>query len=134
METKEATPRGVLAADISRQAVQILRDYTGRGPTKARTLITDELTAIIVADALTKGEQRLVELGKGDHVIRTRREYQGAMQEELVGLVESVTGRKVIAFLSDNHFDPDIGIEAFVMERPNGKPDSEPEAASEPEA
>jgi hypothetical protein len=30
--------------------------------------------------------------------------------------VEEITGRKVIAFLSDNHLDPDIAVESFVLE------------------
>lgn len=112
-----ASQRRELSATISREAVKILRDYTGRGPTRARTVINSELCAVTFSDTLTKGEARLVELGKGDHVLHTRREYQRAMQPELVGLIESTLGRKVIAFLSDNHLDPDIGIEAFVLER-----------------
>jgi hypothetical protein len=34
----------------------------------------------------------------------------------LVGGVEKLTDRKVIAFMSDNHIDPDLGIESFVLE------------------
>ena len=116
MEQAARTQRGEMAATISRQGVQILREYTGRGPTKAKTVINHEMVAIILADTLTKGEQRLVELGQKEHVRETRRRYQFAMEDELVALVENVTGRKVIAFLSDNHFDPDIAIESFVLE------------------
>jgi uncharacterized protein YbcI len=117
MQATPTTPRGEMAAAISRDAVQILREYTGRGPTKARTVINTELVAIVFADTLTKGEAKLVELGKSEHVLQTRREYQGAMKADLVGLVERTVGRQVIAFMSDNHLDPDIAIEAFVMER-----------------
>jgi uncharacterized protein YbcI len=38
------------------------------------------------------------------------------MRDDLVALVEEVTGSTVIAFLSDNHIDPDIGVESFVLE------------------
>jgi uncharacterized protein YbcI len=120
MQEPSSAPRGEIAATISREAVQILREYTGRGPTKARTTINTELVAITFSDTLTKGEAKLVALGKGDHVLQTRREYQRAMREDLVGTVESNTGRKVIAFLSDNHLDPDFGLEAFIMEREDG--------------
>jgi len=116
MQETATTRRGEIAAQISREAVQVLRDYTGRGPTKARTVINSELVAVTFADSLTKGEARLVELGKGDHVLETRREYQRAMEAELVALVERALGQRVIAFLSDNHLDPDIGVEAFVLE------------------
>ncbi len=123
MQEPASAPRGEIAAKISRESVQILREYTGRGPTRARTTVNTELVAITFSDTLTKGEAKLVALGKGDHVLQTRREYQGAMREELVGTVESATGKKVIAFLSDNHLDPDIGLEAFVLEREDGAHD-----------
>lgn len=116
MQETAAAPRGEIVTTISREGVRILREYTGRGPTRARTVINSELVAIIFADTLTKGEAKLVELGKGDHVLNTRREYQRAMRDDLVALVESTVGRKVIAFLSDNHLDPDIGVEMFVLE------------------
>lgn len=120
MNETEATLPGETAAAISRQTVQILRDYTGRGPTRARTLINTELVTIMLQDTLTKGEKRLVELNKADHVLNTRREYQAAMQDDLVAMVEKHIGRKVVAFLSDNHMNPDIALEAFVVEPPGG--------------
>jgi uncharacterized protein YbcI len=117
MQEAITTPRGEIAATISRDSIRILRDYTGRGPTRARTVINDELVAITMVDTLTKGEARLVEIGKAEHVLQTRREYQRAMERDLVALVEREMDRKVIAFLSDNHIDPDIAVESFVLER-----------------
>lgn len=38
---------GPVPEDISREAVRILRDYTGRGPTKARTIIGDDLVRLV---------------------------------------------------------------------------------------
>jgi uncharacterized protein YbcI len=104
------------AADISTGAVQLLREYTGRGPTKARTTIGNDTVTIVVADALTQGERSLVEHGFEESVLSTRAEYQRAMREDLIGLVEENTERKVIAFMSDNHVDPDYGVEVFVLE------------------
>ncbi len=107
---------GSAAAEISRRAVQILREYTGRGPTKARTILTPESVAIVLADTLTKGERSLVAIGEKDHVLRTRRSYQEMMRSELVQLVEEQTGRTVHAFFSDNQFGPDYGVEFFLLE------------------
>lgn len=45
-----------------------------------------------------------------------RKHYQDTTRQELVAAVEKHTGRRVIAFLSDNHIDPDYGIEAFILE------------------
>jgi uncharacterized protein YbcI len=107
---------GSAAAEISRRAVKILREYTGRGPTKARTILTHETVAIVLADTLTKGERSLVAIGEGDQVLRTRRSYQEMMRPELVQLVEEQTGRTVHAFFSDNQFGPDYGVEFFLLE------------------
>jgi uncharacterized protein YbcI len=104
------------SANISREAVKLLRDYTGRGPTKAKTTINDDSVMILLADALTKGERKLVERGKPDHVLHLRHEFQKVMRDDLVALVERETERKVIGFMSDNHIDPDLAAEIFVLE------------------
>jgi uncharacterized protein YbcI len=108
--------RGKIASEISNSAVQVLRDYTGRGPTKAHTIINRDVVTIVLRDNLTKGERKLVAGGFKDDVLRTRHMYQGAMRDDLVALVERNCGRKVIAFMSDNHIDPDVGVEFFILE------------------
>jgi uncharacterized protein YbcI len=109
------TDDGSVAADISRRAVQILREFTGRGPTKARTVMSKDTVAIILADTLTKGERSLVSMGEEEHVLRTRRNYQELMRNDLVGLVEELSGQKVHAFFSDNHIEPDYAVEFFLL-------------------
>jgi uncharacterized protein YbcI len=102
---------------ISTGAVQLLHEYTGRGPTKAKTVIDDDLVTVMLADTLTKGESKLVEKGRSDRVLELRHEYQLVMRTELVDLVERNLDRKVIAFMSQNHIDPDLAVEVFVLER-----------------
>ena len=101
---------------ISTSAVQLLHEYTGRGPTKAKTEINDDLVTIVVANTLTKGERKLVENGKADRVLQLRHEYQLTMRDDLVAIVERQTGRTVAAFMSQNHIDPDLAVETFVLE------------------
>lgn len=110
------TEDGTVAADISRGAVQILREYTGRGPTKARTVISKDTVAIVLGDTLTKGERSLVDMGEYEHVFHTRRSYQELMRADLVHLVENLSGRTVEAFFSDNHIDPDYAVEFFLLD------------------
>ena len=113
--------------DINTGAVRVMREYTGRGPTKARSVINDNSVTILLADALTKGERRLAESGKADHVLATRHEFQKVMRDDLVKVVEDALGRKVIAFMSANHIGPDMAVEVFVLE-PVPETDSEPDA------
>jgi uncharacterized protein YbcI len=102
--------------EINTGAVRVLREYTGRGPTKARSVVDQNSVTILLADTLTPGERRLAESGKADHVRSTRRLYQQVMRDDLVKVVEDALDRKVIAFMSDNHIDPDMGVEVFVLE------------------
>jgi uncharacterized protein YbcI len=44
------------------------------------------------------------------------------MREELVALVERTLDRKVVAFMSDNHFEPDLAVEVFILEPTTGEP------------
>ena len=39
------------------------------------------------------------------------------MGDDLIAIVEGVMQRKVIAFMSDNHVEPDMAVEVFVLEQ-----------------
>jgi uncharacterized protein YbcI len=103
---------------ISNAVVGILREYTGRGPTKARTTIRDNIVVVMLEQTLTKGEQVLVDKGRGDRVLALRREYQEALREEGSARVAELTGRNVVAMMSANHLNPDLGAEIFVLDGP----------------
>ncbi len=75
-----------------------------------------ELISVVLRDTLTKGERSLVTDGRTQLVLDMRKAYQNTMRKDLVAGVEQITGRKVIAFLSDNHIDPDVAVESFVLE------------------
>jgi uncharacterized protein YbcI len=109
------SPTESLAAAISNATVHVLSEYTGRGPTRARTYISGDLITVVLRDTLTKGEISLQRSGRAELVLANRKAYQEAMGAELVAAVERLSGRTVEAFLSDNHIDPDIAVESFVM-------------------
>jgi len=108
--------RGEQAASISNVVVKLTSEYTGRGPTKARTHIDDDLVVVILRETLTKGERILVRDGKEDVVRSTRFAFQQTMKDELVAGVEQVLERKVLAFMSANHMEPDVAAEIFLLE------------------
>jgi uncharacterized protein YbcI len=100
---------------ISNAAVQILRRYSGRGPVKARTHINGDLVTVVLGDTLTTAERTLVDAGQWEHVEAARLKMQQVMKGDLVAVVEAETQRKVTAFISANHCDPDLAIESFVL-------------------
>ena len=113
------------AADVSKIMVRLMSEYTGRGPTKARTTIDGDLVVTLLRDTLTKGERRLAELGEIDTVLAGRRAFQRSMREEAGVAIGELLGRRVIAFMSDNHADPDLAVEVFVLEPEAGEPAAE---------
>ncbi len=103
------------SAKIATSAVQVLHEYTGRGPTRAKTTINEGIVTILFADTLTTGERTLVDHGHADRVLQVRYDLQTSMEDDLVGIVEQELDREVIAFMSQNHIDPDLAVEVFVL-------------------
>src|SRR4051795_9243285 len=95
--TEERTP-GSLSAAIRNHVVRLFAEYTGRGPTKARTTIRDDVVVCITEDNMTKAERRLVQEGEDELVVTIRRRFQTTMRDDLVGGIELLTGRKVRSF------------------------------------
>jgi uncharacterized protein YbcI len=104
------------AAAISTGVVGVVHEYTGRGPTKARTTIDQNTVVVMMGDTLTKSERKLAEDGKSALVYEIRHQFQGTMRDDLIDVVETALGRRVIAFMSANHLDPDLAAEVFVLE------------------
>ena len=116
MSSDRQAQDGDLAAKISTTVVRALSRTTGRGPTKAKTTLGDNGVFVVLQDSLTRGEQVLVDAGEAVAVLDLRRRWQRVMQTDLSREIEELTGRKVIGFMSDNHIDPDIAVEVFVLE------------------
>ncbi len=116
----KAPPSGSKAAAISNHVVRTMSEYTGRGPTKARTYINEDVVTVVLQDTLTKGEHRLVSDDLDGLVLTMRKAFQGTMGQVLIDGVEEILGRKVTAFMSDNHIDPDIAVEVFVLAQRDG--------------
>jgi uncharacterized protein YbcI len=112
----ERSPGSSLQSAISTAIVGFMREYTGRGPTKSRTTIRDNVVVVMLEQTLTKGEQVLVKKGRSEQVLALRHEFQEAMREESSAKVAELTGRNVVAFMSANHIDPDLASEIYVLE------------------
>jgi uncharacterized protein YbcI len=118
-ETELTRPPGSsLTSAVSTAVVQLVRAYTGRGPMKARTTICDNVVVVMLEQTLTKGEQILVQKGRGENVLALRHEYQEAMRTESCEKIAQLTGRSVTAMMSANHLDPDLAAEIYVLDGP----------------
>jgi uncharacterized protein YbcI len=114
------TPSGALKGRISTATVQLMHDYTGRGPTQARTYIADDLVTIVLRETMTSAETNLVAAGHDAFVLELRHKFQMAMKKDSVAMVEGLTDRKVVAYMSTNNIDPDVAAEIFMLEPEEG--------------
>ena len=112
----DRTSDGAIASALANAVVQVTRDYTGRGPTKARASVHNDTVVVVMQDTLTKGERSLVESGKTSMVLDMRRCYQIVMKDDLIERVEELTGRNVVAFMGDNHIEPDMAVQVFILQ------------------
>ena len=58
----------------------------------------------------------LTDAGEGQAVLDLRRRWQRVMEADVSREIEELTGRKVVGCRSDNHIDPDLAVEVFVLE------------------
>jgi uncharacterized protein YbcI len=109
---------GELLSAISTKIVALLREHYGRGPMKAKTYVLDDLVVCVLRNGHTAIEQTMMEGGEPERVLQMRRDFQRVMGLRYREIIEELTGRQVVAFLSQTHVDPDITLEVFFVDRP----------------
>jgi uncharacterized protein YbcI len=113
-----------LSRDVARAMVALFKEYVGRGPTHARAYVLDDVIVVMLQDTMIKAEKTLADEGEEDLVRGVRRVFQGKFGDEANEIIERLSGRKVLAFLSDHNVDQDIAIEAFVLDSLEGQAES----------
>jgi len=116
---------GRRASAAANAITRLHREHYGRGAVSAHTVIQRDYVIVFLEDIYTPVERTLIEAGQQAKVRETRQAFQDAMTVPFSEAIAEVMGRKVIAFMSQVCFDPDMAAEIFVLE-PNG---SEPSQA-----
>jgi uncharacterized protein YbcI len=90
--------------------------YYHRKPVTAKTLLLGgDLLACVLGGVYTDVEKTMIELQRKTIVQETRSVFQTAMQHKFIADVERLSGRGVLAFISNHHVGPDIEIELFML-------------------
>jgi len=100
---------------ISDGLVALLKEYYGRGPTRAKAYYQDDLVVCLLRGGFTRVEQTLLDGGRGTAVIDQRMEFQELMRSRFESVIERATGRRVLGFMSGNQQDPDMMCEVFIL-------------------
>jgi uncharacterized protein YbcI len=101
---------------ISQRLVGLHREFYGRGPTKAKTYLSDDLVVVMMRGGFTQAEATLLAGGRGDSVLQQRADFQEVMADRFREVVEQELGRKVVATMTATHQHPDLLSQIFVLE------------------
>lgn len=103
------------AGEISTAIVGLLREHTGRGPTKAKTVVRHDLAVVTLDDCLTQAERTLAAAGRDLLVTEVRNALYDAIRAEAEVAVAALTGRPVFAYLASQSRVGDHAVLAFVL-------------------
>ena len=106
---------GEMRAMISKEIVRLQAEYYGKGPTKAKTYIVEDLVVVVLEETFTRAEKTLAERGERDAIQHIRRRFQQQMADNFTSVVEQATGRRVRAFLSETDIETDVSVETFLL-------------------
>ena len=106
---------GEIRARISKEIVRLQSEYYGKGPTKAKTYIVDDLVVVVLEESFTRAEKTLAERGEREAIQQIRRRFQQQMADSFISIVEQATGRRVRAFLSETDIGQDVSVETFLL-------------------
>src|SRR3954465_8276909 len=111
----ESEKLGETRATISKEIVRLQAEYYGKGPTRAKTYIVEDLVVVVLEESFTRAEKTLAERGEKDAIEHIRRRFQQQMADDFTSVVEQATGRKVRVFLSETNIDQDVSVETFLL-------------------
>jgi uncharacterized protein YbcI len=98
-----------LLAAVTEAMVTFHQRYHHRKPVTAKTLMLgDDLLARVLGGVDTDVEKMMIEIQRQTIVQETRKKFQNAMQDKFIKAIERLTGRNVLAFISNHHLGPDI--------------------------
>jgi uncharacterized protein YbcI len=105
-----------LLGAVTEAMVAFHERYHHRIPTTAKTqLLGDDVLVCVLGGVYTDVEKTMIELQKQTIVQEVRSDFQQAMQHRFIASVESLSGRSVLAFISNSHVGPDIEMEIFML-------------------
>ena len=115
MGDRDRSSLGEMRATISNEIVRLQAEYYGKGPTRAKTYIVEDLVVVVLEESFTRAEKTLALRGEREAIEHIRRRFQQQMADEFTSVVEQATGRKVRVFLSETNIDQDVSVETFLL-------------------
>jgi uncharacterized protein YbcI len=119
MAVETALSGDELLSAVTEAMVALHERYYHRTPVTAKSqMLGDDLLACVLGGIYTDVEQTMIELQRSTIVQETRSTFQTAMQQKFIDKVQRLSGRGVLAFISNSHVGPDVEIELFMLAPP----------------
>ena len=116
-DSTEALQGDGLLQAVTDAMVALHQRYHHRKPVTAKTqLLGDDLLVCVMGGVYTDVEKTMIELQRQTLVQETRSEFHTAMRHKFIEVVERLSGRRVMAFMSNSHVGPDLEIEIFLLD------------------
>ena len=105
-----------MLAEVTNAVVQLHRTHYGKGPTRSKSYLFEDVLMCVMREVFTTVERTLIEAGEVSRVRDTRLAFQDAMSATFIEAVEAIVGRRVLGFTTQVLVDQEIAIEVFVLE------------------
>ncbi len=115
-DSDERLSGGALNAALANEIGKLFADFSGRGATRSRAFLHQDVVVCLLEDGATRAERNLVAAGKADLVRLQRDALQYALAPQLIDAVQRLTGRHVRTFLSGTDEAGGSSVETFVLE------------------
>ena len=116
MANRDRLTGGELNSALTNELVGVHTGYLGHGPKTASTFYRGNVVVTVMYDVLTKAEKILAQTGRHGDVSEARSIFHQEMETDLRAVVERLTGRKVLAFLSAHQVEPDVAAAIFILD------------------
>jgi uncharacterized protein YbcI len=114
-QSHEQPASGRVLAEITNAIVRLHRTHYGKGPTRSKSYLIDDVLICVMREIFTTVERTLIDAGEDDMVRQTRLAFQDAMQDTFKSAIEEILGRPVLGITSQVLIDRDTAIEVFVL-------------------
>jgi uncharacterized protein YbcI len=114
-ERPAGSSSGAALAEVTNAIVRLHRIHYGKGPTRSKSYVVDDVLICVLRDVLTPGEKTLAEAGQDEQIRAHRLAFRDVMHEVFADAIEEILGRPVLGFTSQILVERELVIEVFVL-------------------
>jgi uncharacterized protein YbcI len=109
-------PQGRVLRDVSQAMVRLYQEQFGRGPESVQThFASPDILISILSNSLTPVERNMRDIGEAQRLRDIRMMFQHTTEPQFRAIVETITGRRVIGFMSGMDVNVDESCEVFTL-------------------